>query len=93
MSPLDNVEILSQRDISIFNLKAFVRLFISIIEMVMAQANITGSQSDIVHYLICLIYGQLIFRLFECIEYFSPSSKKYCQIYHIQSLSMMIFFT
>ena len=41
--PLDSIEIMNERDFNYFKIKAFVRLFISLIEMITAQANTNGS--------------------------------------------------
>lgn len=59
---------MTKNDLSYMKIKKIVRFLISVVEYLMALANATGSQSDIVHYCMALYLGQLIFRLFEMIE-------------------------
>lgn len=82
---------MSKIEIRYMRIKKFIRLLISLIEYALALANVTGSQSDIIHYCMAMYLGQLIFRLFEVIELLSPSEQINNIYFHLQSTSMFVF--
>lgn len=65
---LENINIMTKNDLSCMKVKKIARVLVSTVEYLMAMANATGSQSNIVHYCMALYLGQLIFRTFEMIE-------------------------
>ena len=89
---LENIEIFSQQQMNSISTKQFFRFLLTCLEVAMALANVTGSQSDLIHILICFIFGQFIFRLYETFEMISPTTQINCSLYHIQSSTGLVVF-
>ena len=62
---LENVYEMNIVDIVSFRLRCAIKFLIATIEMFMASAIASGSQSDIVNYFVCFFYAQMIFRIYE----------------------------
>lgn len=48
---------MTKTEIRYMRIKKFIRLLISLIEYALALANVTGSQSDIIHYCMAMYLG------------------------------------
>jgi len=90
---MENIEPMSKAEISGLKYKKLARFLVSCLEFCICTANAQGSQSTIVHYCVCLIAGQTIFRFFELLEHANTSSQMNSPLYNIQSTSMLVFFT
>ena len=89
---LENIEYMTQSQLNSLSTKMFLRLILTCVEVAMALANVTGSQSDLIHMLMCFVFGQLIFRFYEIVEMVSPTAQIDCSLYHIQSSSGLVIF-
>jgi hypothetical protein len=54
---LDNIQLLTKSELNNMKFKKLARFLLSLVQCLMALANATGSQSDIVHYCIAFYYG------------------------------------
>ena len=79
-------------DILRFRLRCAIKFLIATIEMFMASAIASGSQSDIVNYFICFFYAQMIFRIYEVFTITSQDFQSHFQVFNILSTSSFVMF-
>lgn len=73
-------------------MRTVLKFIIAGVEAIIGMSIVAGSQSDLVNYTPCIVYGQLIFRFYEILAIPSPNMQQNYQLMNIFSVTSMVMF-